>query len=482
MQRIHSLFVPLSAAVLAACGILFGAVWFFAPLGLGLFFFDLVRGKSYRGAFWRGLLFGLATGGAGIWWFWNTLPLDWLGLHKATTGVALVFLSWGPVTLMFGLVTAVGTLLLFRLRHLPGAFLVFPFLWALIEEARMWGFSILTWAERGLLGPHFSSTSIGYPLAENSYLLQLAYPGGVFALNIAAAFFAVLVASLLARDFSWRMRPIVAVLVIMLVYPLFLPKTVAFPEPVEVVLGYSNIPVGTVTGDNEFIAFMGDAARETPTASLYVLPEELRLNSPITNEKERRDLYEKWFGDRDVLLLSSLHTPGEPSGKNIVLQYENGHGELVGRYAKRLLMPGGEYMPHAMLAVFRLAPDSALDGYLSNLPLKAAPYTDLVTVPLGEHRVGGLICSDFLSPILNRDLASVGGADILVNSANPSWFHGSGTLYTKTMQISKVHAVQNRSYYLQASNGDSSFAINPQGVVIAESPRTGSGILTVSLR
>jgi apolipoprotein N-acyltransferase len=107
--------------------------------------------------------------------------------------------------------------------------------------------------------------------------------------------------------------------------------------------------------------------------------------------------------------------------------------------------------------------------------------TDLIAVPFKDSVVGGLVCSDFLSPVLNRELAHLHGATVLVNSANPAWFHDSRILYTKTIQVSKVHAVQNRAYYLQASNGSPSFAIDPTGKIIAETAWKETTVLPVDL-
>lgn len=475
------LLVSILGAFVAACGILFPVAWPLAPLGLAAFFAALLRAHTLRFVFLHGLIFGIATGGAGIWWFWDTLPLDWLGLKNPSVGWMLVFLSWGPVTLMFALVTAFGSMALWSVRQLPFATILLALMWMLIEEGRMWGFSFLTYAERGYLGPHFSSTSIGYPLAESSYLLQLAAFGGVFVLNFAAALFASVLAYLMLRDKSSRLIPGAVALFIVALLPLVAPPAPPSKEPLTAALGYMNIPVGTIHAENQFENLLTQMAAQAPEASLFVLPEEKRLNSPFVEQADRQEFYETLFGEREVLVLSSNHVPAEPTGFNIFLWYENGRGELLHTYSKRFFMPGGEYMPHAMLAVFSLAPDSALTDFVNALPTKAPTPTPLTSVPLGSHQVGGIVCSDFLSPGLSRDLARVHGADILVNSANPAWFHDSQTLYDKTIQISKVHAVQGRSYFLQASNGSPSFAIDPYGTLIAESPAVGSGVLSVTL-
>lgn len=483
---LRSLLILSAASVAAVLGITYAACWVLAPIGLMLFFYDLWTARSWKGAFWRGFVFGLATGGAGIWWFWDTLPLDWLGLAGSHNGWPFVLLSWGPVTIMFACVTAVMAIPLWKVRSLPYASLAAALLWAITEEARMWGFSILTYADRGLLGPHFSATSIGYPLAENPYLLQLAEGGGVFFLNGVTALIALVGVAALRRtgDRALHTDRIGAsfALILILLVPLVSGYQARAYEPLVTALIATDIPVGTVGGENRFKEVLERAVAEVPDADLIVLPEEFRLNPPFTSADEKQAYFSGLFEGRDVLVVSGKHVPAHKSpGFDITLLFDDETGATRGTYVKRFLMPGGEYMPHAMLAVFKLAPDSGLSRYLNSIPQIAPERTELVAVPLGERVVGGLVCSDFLSPQLNRELAVRHGANVLVNSANPAWFHYSPSLYTKTLQVSKVHAVQNRAYYLQASNGAPAFAINPKGELVAESSWRQTSVTRVEI-
>jgi apolipoprotein N-acyltransferase len=245
-------------------------------------------------------------------------------------------------------------------------------------------------------------------------------------------------------------------------------------EKLTAALIATDIPVGPAGGENRYIV--------VPAADIIVLPEEFRLNPPFADAHEKRVYFESLFHGRDVLVMSGNHVPAQNSpGYDIALLFDDESGTTLGTYMKRFLMPGGEYMPHAMLAVFQLAPDSGITRYLGSIPQIAPEPTDLVAVPFGNRTVGGLICSDFLSPQLNRALSTRHGANVLINSANPAWFHHSPILYTKTLQVSKTHAVQNRAYYLQASNGAPAFAIDPEGNVIAESAWRQTSVTRVEL-
>lgn len=461
--------------------------WFLAPFSLGLFIYDLNTSRSWSSAVLRSFVFGLASGGAGIWWFWDTLPLDWLGLARLGNQWYFVFASWGPVACMFATITALFGFILWKTRSLPYAPLVAAGIWTIMEQARMWGFFILTYAPRALAGPHFSSTSIGYTLVENPYLLQIAQGGGVIFLNFTVALFAAILAYAawyrVTDTFARKFTVVISsfVLVTILCYPLVQGSNIRAETPITAALVTSNLPTREVLGVTSlYVNSLEKVAESVPEADLIVLPEEMRMDPPFKSTEEKIALFSKLFKGREVVVISDTHVPTR-AGFNLMLTYEDAHANVLNSYNKRFLMPGGEYMPTMMLAGFSLLPDSGLTKYLDRIPSEPAPYSDLTTAPLKGHTVGGLICSDFLSPVMYRELAQKHGADILVNSANPAWFHGSKILFDKTVQISKVHAVQSRAYYVQASNGSPSFAIDPQGRVIAMSDWGFVGVLPVLL-
>jgi len=96
-------------------------------------------------------------------------------------------------------------------------------------------------------------------------------------------------------------------------------------------------------------------------------------------------------------------------------------------------------------------------------------------------RIAGLLCSDIVSPYLYRKFVQEQKPDLLINLANHFWFHGSRTLHSKTLQMARVHAVQNRLPMIVANNVAPSFALDPAGRVIAQSSWGARGVLYVEL-
>jgi len=471
------------ASVCAILAISFPPFWFLAPIALGLFFVDIWTARSLKDALVHGFVFGFTSGGAGIWWFWDTLPLDWMGLASAFNGWYLTFACWTSVSFVFALAVVPAAWLLWSLRdHQLRALATIP-IWVCAEILRMWNFSILTYADRSLLGPHFSSASLGYPLAENHHLLQLAAGGGINFLNAVVALIGTVVALFILRDkrSSLSFKILIAALVLLLLIPFMGGSSDRTGESFDAVLISTHIPVGTrdKPDGKMYLSLLEDASKKYPSASLFVLPEETRLQGIFDSTEQHTANLAPIFGKKDVRIVSSRHKP-VGRGYQASLIYENGTGETLGSYPKMFLMPAGEYMPYFLTAAFSLLPDSSVDKWMSSLPKNnEARQIGMASHPFKGHVLGGLICSDFLSPHLYRKLVVEQDVDLLINIANPAWFHNSRLLHDKTIQISKVHAVQNRAYFLQSSNGAPAFAINDSGRIIAETDWGTSGMLLV---
>jgi apolipoprotein N-acyltransferase len=345
----------------------------------------------------------------------------------------------------------------------------------------MWNFSFLTYAERSLIGPHFSTASLGYAFAENHYLLQLASFGGLAALNAAVAVGAGIVALLCSRKTRGAaMATALVLFTVTLTLPLFAPKAIPEGTTVSVVLIQTDVAVGQVTTHDTFESLTTRAHATYPDATLIILPEERSLEPAFRSDSDHKNFFRSTFGSTDTLIVHSQHEAFKGGMQN-ALVYTDGQGSQRGKYRKMFLMPGGEYMPYLMTAVFSLRPDTGLGKYMERLPTERLEPTGLVTVPLKGHTLGGLICSDVLSPQLYRFLVREHGATVLINSANPAWFHHSQSLFDKTIQMAKVHAVQNRTYYLQSSNGSPAFAIDPYGTIAAMTTGNGTQLIEVVL-
>lgn len=465
-----------------------------AVIGLALFVHYLRRGCGGRlrcaGA---GLLFGAVTGGAGVAWFWQVLPLDFLQIPNRSVQVAAVAMTWVYVSIALGLPVAMFAVLV-RVFRISWFFPLFcAILWPLAELGRMWSFALFTWAPQSLFGPHFSPASLGYVLAESGLLLQLADPWGLDALNFTAGLMAGLLAMVpdFIRQPSFR-RAFVgqsSFLLALLMVAGFSDRhhTPHPPTNLRVAVICENLKeVRDFDKHSATVDLLAKAAAIEPPVDVVVMPEEISLTSVFWSKQEAEEFLRAHFKTRDVLIMhtrNELHPADEqnlfPEVKKLV--YDGTTSGELGRYVKYMLMPLGEYAPVAAKPCFSLLGDTDLRLYLDDVSAFPVERRPLEPLEFRGWRIGGLLCSDLLSPLLYRDLAVKGKADVLVNLSNPFWFHGSHFLQWKIAQIAKVHAVQNRLPLLVANNIAPSFVVAPSGKIVQESPWNWRGVLCVDL-
>lgn len=471
------------AACVAAAGIVAPSLWWFVLPGLALLFWTLcVRTERMTQALLCGAIFGLITGCAGTIWFWDTLPLDFLGIADPTTQVIAIGMTWLYVSASLALPVPLGAFGIFRARHHALFPLIAGGVWAATEYLRMWGFALTTWGPKALFGPHFSSAAIGYSIAENPYLLQLAAPFGLDGLNFSVGF----VAGLLVycwRDLSAQ-RLVGALLQAVLVLGVF------WIYPKERVVGDDgstgrSLRFAVISGNLDsvreysthetLLQEFSTAAAASPPVDVILLPEEFSLTSIFWSAAEYQDFKLRYVGERDLLIMNSrnnLFPENErnetPESKKLV--YDTTRGGEIARYIKQMLMPLGEYAPAFTKTFFSVIPDPQLHTYLDDVMVIDPEHTrELRVAEYRGVRIGGLLCSDLFSPYLYRSLVRDHGAEVLVNLANHFWFHGSRTLYWKMVQMARVHAVWNRRTLLIANNMSPSLIIGPIGETVAES-------------
>jgi apolipoprotein N-acyltransferase len=483
-----------AASLGTAAGIIFPALWWITFAGLALFLNYLRRaGEGLWQGIGAGLFFGVVTGGAGVAWFWYVLPLDFLQIPNRWVQIAAVGMTWVYVSIALGLPIALVSVLARVFRDSSFFPLVCAILWPLAEVGRMWSFALFTWAPQSLFGPHFSPASLGYVLAESGLLLQLADPWGLDALNFTAGLMAGLLATVpdfirqpcFRRAFVGQSSFLLALLAVAGLsgrhdapHPPTNLRVALICENLKKVRDFDK---HTATAD-----LLAQAAAIKPPVDVVVMPEEISLTSVFWSKQEAEQFLRTHFKTRDVLI---MHTRNElypadeenlfPEVKKLV--YEGTTSGEVGRYMKQMLMPLGEYAPVAAKPCFSLLGDADLRLYLDDVSSLPADRSQPRTVEFRGWRLGGLLCSDLLSPYLYRDLAGMGRADVLINLSNPFWFHGSRLLQWKTVQIAKVHAVQNRLPLLVANNLAPSFVVASTGRIVAESHWNWRGILSVDL-
>ncbi len=449
-------FIIVDATVLSSLGIIFPTVWPLAPLGLGLFFLGLTRIIKLRAVVASGLLYGFVTGCAGIIWFWDTLPLDWLFIHDPTVQVLSMAMTWAYISLALGTAVAIGSIPLWYVLRLPYWFLYVPFVWVAIEEGRSWMFAIFTYAPQSLFGAHFSPASIGYPLTEASYLLQFAYPFGMYGLSYVAALgAAVAVFSFTTPSKQARIMSVVLLAVVLLLPLVIRPTPIATTKEMKIALLSTTVQAGTNEGADTARLLLEQTLAANP--DLLVMPEAVNLTELYGEAFEAGTLLKN---HPDTMLAHTLY-----HDRSETLVYETREG-VAATYRKMFLMPLGEYAPSFSSIFYNGLKDEGLKSYINAMRFVYVQGTTTSAVTYKDAVIGGLLCSEILSPHLYADLIKKHEPDFLLNLSNNSWFHESRVLHNKLLQVAKTQAVSNQKYLLVATNESPAYAIHPSGEVI----------------
>ncbi len=129
-------------------------------------------------------------------------------------------------------------------------------------------------------------------------------------------------------------------------------------------------------------------------------------------------------------------------------------------YAKRHLVPFGEYVPLRPLIEIICPP--LLE--ISQLASESTPGDDAAVFDTAVGQLGSLICFDSIYEMLAIDSAR-SGAELLCISTNDSWFFDSAAVYMHNAQA-KLRAIETGRYVVRAANTGVSSVISPMGAEI----------------
>ena len=113
-----------------------------------------------------------------------------------------------------------------------------------------------------------------------------------------------------------------------------------------------------------------------------------------------------------------------------------------GSYAKRHLVPFGEYVPLSKVLFFINKLVEAVGTF--------SPGDDPSPLELEGKELGVLICYEAIFPRLARETVN-GGASVLVNITNDAWFGDSGAPY-QHLEMARWRAVEFRRPFVRAAN------------------------------
>lgn len=455
-------------------------VWWISFIALlPILFGNFLQSRNPALLFLYGWLMGMVLYGIALWgFFWSTIPLTWYGIDSLWGQIAAVAANW----ILTAGSLAVGTGIFFIAvkylwRNKPSDLFVIPLLWAVCEYVGSLWFDAVFFGPGSLVGGQFTLGHIGYLLANDTVLLQLAWLGGVYLLS----FFVIFVNILIYKIGLLESKKIPIAISLGVAAPLYASVFLALAlaphtegrEKMTILAMSRAIPaeldISPQEGRTRSLATLDQLQGQS--AALLLLPEGAALTKYLTLQ-ERAKLLSQFpaIVDEQIDRESSSVSFSRAS-----ILYQNKPQTFKD---KEFPLPVGEYMPYLHRFLLNALSTSFKEQVLFTRSVKSGTFQNFVE--MGDMHLSVRFCNEVIAPSLYAGDARR-GATIFTNIASHGWFHGSAFVYKNMQNAAKVRAVESRRWYVQASNMVPAFAIDPYGRVIAESIWGSAGILTVNV-
>ena len=444
LARLGGPALALGAGALLPLGLAPFDLWPVALLAVGAFCWVLCR-ENARPVL-LGWLFGVGKYGVGASWIYVSIHV--YGNAPPLLAGALVGVFVAGMAVFHG-----GAAWLFVRLRPSGPVLAavsFAAVWVLTE----W---LLTWFLTG-----FPWLFVGYAMLDTP-LEALAPVGGV----LLVGFGAVLTAACLAR---WRSRAalVAAALPWLASWALTGIEWTTPTERHRVALVQGNVDQATkwdAASRDDILERYATLSGPVWESDLVIWPE-----AAITLPLHAAQPFLADMADRaqGTLVLGILIAERWPDGT----RWYNGTvavGEGAGRYAKRRLVPFGDYVPlqstlRGLIDFFDLPMSRTVPGEFEQPVLRA-----------GAAGLAMSICYEVAYPDLVR--VSAGGADALVTISNDTWF-GASIGPHQHLQIARMRALENGRPLLRATNNGVTALVDSHGRVVGRLPQFEQGVLT----
>ena len=394
-------------------------------------------------------------------WFLNLYPLDFIGMDNAASAV-VVCAGWFGLPLLQaipgGLVFLVYRVLS-RGELLDRAPLARPFVFAGLWTVFEWSSTV------GWTGVPWGRLALGQikmlPFLQSASLL-----GSYF-----VTFLMVSVAGLCAYAILKRPRAVVASVLAGSIFAanlLFGAVSMALPrkggESLRVAIVQGNIDSHEKWGSDSYrrtVEAYGELTRQAAAegAELIVWPE-TALPYDLSYENAPRKFICELARECEVTMIVGALYYDENDDYNALFLVEPDGTMREEFYAKRHLVPFGEYVPMREVIMTLIPPLAELSALGDDL--SAGEEAANFETRWGE--IGSLICFDSIYEELTLESVRE-GAELMVIASNDSWFSDSAGVYQHQGQA-QLRAIESGKYVVRAANTGISTVLSPKGEVM----------------
>lgn len=446
--------------------------------------FKRIVGFKPRG-FWPGFIVGLIYFSWIFWWFWSIYPLVLLGLGNKIFSFLIILVPFAITVLgasMFWGVFSYGFIFLKNPRPvlLP---LFASAAFVTIEYLRTWFIGILWFSRNSLLGAHWTLGNPAYLLADLGPIRQSASWWGIYGVDFLIIFLAVAVFSLIrAKNKSSKIIlsfEITAMVMLLISASLATPKkNPPFEDKLITSIIQTKNPTKFLYEPGELLTDFIEKDKLLKEASkksdIIIFPETTDFSKSLSGFLDTHSVQKYFSGlaPKNILIIDHDRVPEQEGLKSKVLLIDSENG-IVGSYDKRLLTPGGEYLPYILEQPFLLLERFFKNNFISSGAV-FTPGTESGALSYKNRKIKLLVCSDIISPDISRE----DNFSFMVGLDNMAIFRGNKLIEWELLSAAQFRAAENRKYLVLASNYGRSYIIDQLGKVIKSTPSSGYGILT----
>lgn len=408
----------------------------------------LLRGTRAR----RGALLGFVYGAVGY-----GITLSWI--HRFGMG------AWIALTVLCALSTAlVGVLapLVVREGRPVLSALGFASLWTFVDFTRgAWPFGGFTWG------------ALGISQADNRATIRLASITGVWGVTFLVVLTnGLLVAAVADRGAGWRRGARVALAIGVALAPVLVPFPRANGRTVDIAAIQVDVRTAKEAGD---IAAMDATAQRTLQANppdLVVWGEGAVDPAALADPRVVAEIRSAISAVGAPTVIGAVVDDPGGSQHTSALAFD-GAGRLVGRYDKVHLVPYGEYVPFRNELMWVRA--------LQQVPVDRTPGERILPLSIdGLPAFGTPICFENSFPAIPRAMVRAGAGFLIVPVNNASY--GLSAAGAQHLQMSRMRAVEDGRWVVDAAVSGPSAFIDPSGQVVSQAGLFDQAILRTTIR
>jgi len=455
MNKWSETLLPLSAALLLGA-ILTLAFAPYAIYPLAIFaiagLFALWLHSSPKQALWRGFLFGLGFFGTGVYWVF-------ISIHEFgdVPSLPAVFITLGLIAALASFPATAGYLInrFFPVPDSTKMVYAMPAIWVFSEWIRSWIFSGFPWLFLGYsqtasplngYAPIFSVYGVSLAVAVSSGLLLNSY------INYQSKNYPRVYTNILTFIAIWAIGGIIH----------FIPWTKAYDQPVTLSLIQGNIPQELKWSPEHLqLSFDRYQALTEPLLkkdNIVIWPE-VAIPVPLQNTTEFIDMLDAKAqkAGAHIILGIPIQSTDKTGYYNAIVTL--GSDRTV--YAKRRLVPFGEYIPNNKLLAHLLS--------VMQIPMAEMVPGNIFQHPLVINNIKILpaICYEIAFPeLINTRDSDIG---FLLTITNDAWF-GESSAQAQHLQMAAMRALELRRPVVFVSNNGITAIIDADGRIKSAAP------------